>query len=258
MGYRVCFRQPDPGQGAGPPFLGQDSFSLTADQSRVLQTAQLNLTLWTNRKYAVVTIIIFAIMVAGIVIGVIADVHTAVSPSNNSPSICAHPNRPYDRVPILILDTSSWIWLGATLAAEPAGDWAFRKTLSTSTTPAKEAVVLLTIDDTFILYHNSQLIAANVNQLTGQVRRQFAPILILIPMSYAGLLASIQIAYADGTTAIISSDATWRTAQPIPDGFQSPSFDDAQWQSASTLAKYGSYPWGDQVVIPQGFNFTAR
>ncbi|KAF8891023.1 hypothetical protein BD779DRAFT_1799341 [Infundibulicybe gibba] len=198
---------------------------------------------WTNKKYAVVAIIIFAITVAGIVIGVTADVHhTTVSPSNNqvirsslpvlpSPSSASAPAQ---TTLTATFRSSSWIWLGAILAVEPAGDWVFQKTLPISTAPAKEAAILLTVDDTnanLAKWQNATAVRGNLdpNSNAFAVQAHNSPSdTDASAGSYAGLLASIQISYADGNTTTISSDATWRVTQPIPDGFQSPSFDDAQ------------------------------
>ncbi|KAF8891019.1 hypothetical protein BD779DRAFT_1469100 [Infundibulicybe gibba] len=148
-----------------------------------------------------------------------------------------------------------------------------------STTPATQAVALLTVDNGFQLYHNGQLIAANIDtdtppgwQMATAVHIDLDPNSNVFAIqahnspadtdpngnSSAGLLASIQVSYADGTTAIISSDTTWRAAQPIPSGFQLPSFNDTQWQLATALAKYGFGPWATQVTIPPSYNFTTR
>lgn len=66
----------------------------------------------------------------------------------------------------------------------------------------------------------------------------------------AGLLASIQISFSDGTSAIIVSDSTWKATKTIPPQFQSLATDDSQWESASILGAYGSGPWGTQVTLP--------
>ncbi|KAF8891035.1 hypothetical protein BD779DRAFT_1799348 [Infundibulicybe gibba] len=157
--------------------------------------------------------------------------------------------------------SSSWIWMGIqALISAPAGDWAFRISLPTSTAPATTAVILLAVDDAFALYHNGQLIAnSTILQLNWKLAMAFQ--VSLDPDSnvfaihtqnfqrYAGLLSSIQISYADGFTTIISSDSTWRVTQPVPDGFESPSFDDSQWAPATVLAEYGSLPWFSRVTL---------
>ncbi|KAF8891020.1 hypothetical protein BD779DRAFT_1387952, partial [Infundibulicybe gibba] len=168
-----------------------------------------------------------------------------------------------------VFQSSSWIWQDAQgPTGVPGGNWAFRKTLPISTAPAREAIALLTVDNGFQLYHNGQFIAENSTlgwQMATAVHVSLDPNSNVFAIqahnspsrtdsnanSAAGLLASIQILYTDGTTTTISSDATWRVTQPVPDGFQSPSFNDAQWQSAIVAAAYGSGPWGYIVIPPQ-------
>ncbi|KAF8884500.1 hypothetical protein BD779DRAFT_778337 [Infundibulicybe gibba] len=175
-----------------------------------------------------------------------------------------------------IFQSSFWIWQGTeALTGVPSGDWAFRKTLPISTAPAREAIALLTVDDGFQLYHNGQFIGENSTlgwQMATAVRVNLDPGPNVFAIrahnspsrgnpngnSSAGLLASIQILYTDGTTTTISSDDTWYVAQPLPDGFQLPSFDDTAWPSATTLVKHGSGPWGYIALPPQVSYLPAR
>ncbi|KAF8891022.1 hypothetical protein BD779DRAFT_1469104 [Infundibulicybe gibba] len=156
--------------------------------------------------------------------------------------------------------SSSWIWQDPqALMGVPSGNWAFRKTLPASTVPAKEAIVLLTKLD--LGMENGEAVQIdldpNSNVFAVQARNsRFGA----DPNgnSSAGLLASIQISYADGTTTTISSDDTWRVTQPVPDGFQSPSFDDTQWQFAVTLVNYGLGRGGTLQSPPQVSHFPAH
>ncbi|KAF8891027.1 hypothetical protein BD779DRAFT_223403 [Infundibulicybe gibba] len=200
----------------------------------------------------------------------------SVSPPTSSSSSAPAPISTHQPLPPTLATTfrsATWIWQGAQARINiPSGDWAFRKTLPTSAAPATRAAVMLAVDNSFILYHNGRLIAASPN--TDGPEWEFATAIQvnLDPNSNvfaiqahnsppsdadingvtaAGLLASIQITYADNTTATVSSDATWRVTQPVPDGFQSPSFDDSQWPSATILGTYGCTPWDDTVMTPK-------
>jgi hypothetical protein len=65
----------------------------------------------------------------------------------------------------------------------------------------------------------------------------------------AGLIATIQIGYTDGTTEMVLSDAMWKTlngAAP-PTNFQLPSFSTASW-TAATVHQLG--PWTTISVPP--------
>ncbi|KAF8891024.1 hypothetical protein BD779DRAFT_1671144 [Infundibulicybe gibba] len=292
MDKTVKIRYSDPERlTESPPSQLWNKHLLTVDRSKELPKLRQNPAFWRgNKRIAIIILLVLVALVAGTIVGVVAAVskkrHTdqpsssagSIPPLTSSSSSTPGPISTGQSIPSTLataFQSSSWIWLGATLAVEPAGNWAFRKTLPTSTTPAKEAVVLLTVDNSFVLYHNGQSIASAISthwQSVTAVHVNLDPNSNVFAIqarndpsntdasagSYAGLLASIQISYADGNTTTISSDATWRVTHPVPDGFQSPSFDDAQWQSASMLVKFGSYPWSDQVVIPQGFNFIAR
>ncbi|KAF8891033.1 hypothetical protein BD779DRAFT_1515893 [Infundibulicybe gibba] len=279
---------------------------LTVDRSKELPKLRQNPAFWRRkRRNIIIIILVITALVAGIVAGVtiavskkhhtsqslpssapssansssspISSVLPSISPSSSSSAPGPIPSRqPVPATLAAAFQSSFWIWQGAqALTGVQSGDWAFRKTLPTSTAPAREAVALLTADNSFQLYHNDQLVAESSPlgwEMATAVHVNLDPSSNVFAIqahnfnadadpngnSSAGLLASIQISYADGATAIISSDNTWRVTQPIPDGFQSPSFNDTQWQFATTLVKYGFGPWGTQVTIPLGYNITAR
>ncbi|KAF8877700.1 hypothetical protein BD779DRAFT_1556652 [Infundibulicybe gibba] len=233
-----------------------------------------------------IMVLVLITLVAGIATGVAVGIHahrpqvptpasSTSSAANSSSTSLASPTSPVPSAPpgsppqsipatlTTAFPNSSWIWMGAQALVEaPAGDWAFRISLPTSPAPATTAIVLLTVDDHFVLYHNGQLVA---NSTDLRLYWKFAPAFLVsldpgsnmfairatnAGPSIAGLIASIQISYADGSTTTIASDSTWRVTQPVPDGFESPSFDDSQWVPATVLAKYGEKPWLDAVELP--------
>ena len=85
----------------------------------------------------------------------------------------------------------------------------------------------------------------------------------------AGLIAELKLEYADGTTEIIQSDASWRSSGEDAKGWKTASFDDASWGSAEDLGAHGMAPWGrlpgpeayveeraldgSKVTLPEGF-----
>ncbi|KAG6918731.1 hypothetical protein DXG01_012216 [Tephrocybe rancida] len=165
---------------------------------------------------------------------------------------------------------ASWIWTSETGAPNaPAGDRAFRKTYtSPSGKTAVSALVLLTVDDQFTFYVNGNPLGSSpTTQDIWKTSQKFSTSLNpnsnlfavratnLADVSTggsgpAGLLAAIQITFSDGTTAIITSDASWRSIKTIPSNFQSPSLDDSSWAAASVITQYGSGPWGTSVALP--------
>ena len=60
----------------------------------------------------------------------------------------------------------------------------------------------------------------------------------------AGLLASLEIRWADGTSLQLASDATWRWSRTADAGWDTPSFDDRGWTNGLVIGRYGDGPWG--------------
>ncbi|KAG6839358.1 hypothetical protein C0991_003367, partial [Blastosporella zonata] len=165
---------------------------------------------------------------------------------------------------------ASWIWISESDVPDaPPGDCAFRKTYtSPSSKTAISALILITVDDQFTLYLNgnplgsspttvdiwksSQKFIASLDPGSNlfTVRATNLADVSTQGDSPAGLLAAIQITFSDGTTTIITSDASWRSTNTIPTNFQLPSLDDSSWAAASIIAQYGSGPWGSSVALP--------
>ncbi|KAF8870810.1 hypothetical protein BD779DRAFT_1680797 [Infundibulicybe gibba] len=136
---------------------------------------------------------------------------------------------------------SSWIWatqpgpLGV-----PPGEYAFRKTIlaPAGKTPTR-AVVLISVDNEFSLYHNGHFVTTDAN-MTDSWKIAIAAQVVLDPNGVnvlavrarnlpdpvtggnnaAGLLASVQVDYADGSSGVFSSDATWRGPWALPVGLR--------------------------------------
>jgi hypothetical protein len=74
----------------------------------------------------------------------------------------------------------------------------------------------------------------------------------------AGLIARMQIRFADKTSWELITDATWSCATNDASGWDTTSFDDSTWSKALVTAKYGDDPWkqvdslnNDDVFGPQ-------
>ena len=66
----------------------------------------------------------------------------------------------------------------------------------------------------------------------------------------AGVIATLLIAYNDGTTETYVTDPTWKTLPgTLPSGFQFYSTDDSDWDQATDEGAYGALPWG-QITVP--------
>ncbi|WP_374945538.1 family 78 glycoside hydrolase catalytic domain [Agreia sp.] len=161
---------------------------------------------------------------------------------------------------------ASWIWTpeaGAPYA--PAEPRAFRKTLENAAgKTARSAEIVITADDSYTLWVNGTLLgqtAGAENEWQGAksftASLQGSGNVIAVrttngPNSPAGLLVKARITYTDGSTSLITSDATWKAVKTIPAGFEARAFDDSAWPGAAVQAVYGTGPWGSGVRPPTG------
>ncbi|KAJ7595078.1 bacterial alpha-L-rhamnosidase-domain-containing protein [Mycena floridula] len=169
-----------------------------------------------------------------------------------------------------VYKTASWIWTSEPNPPNaPAGNVAFRKTY---TPPARKiplsAVILSTADDRFTFYVNGVSVGASpdtadvwktAEALTSNLvsgSNLFAVLAVNLADvtsggdGPAGLLVSIKVKFTDGTSEIVSSDATWKATSTIPANFQSPQVNDSAWPNAVVQAKYGAGPWASNVAVP--------
>ncbi|KAJ6514567.1 hypothetical protein DFH09DRAFT_1196725 [Mycena vulgaris] len=174
------------------------------------------------------------------------------------------------------LTGSTWVWstpnANGTTAAAIIG---FRKTFSTpSGKNAKNATVLLTVDNTFNFYVNGAYTGApppdpNNPSFVGvwEYAQQFtvplnptSNVFTVIAQNLndgaAGLIGAIKVFYDDGTTDIIRSDSSWQyspnfestsTFLVTPDNLLSPSV---------AQGPLGISPWGGLFGISDGLTAT--
>ncbi|KAJ6606424.1 lectin [Mycena vulgaris] len=165
------------------------------------------------------------------------------------------------RAAALDFAASKWIWTGDVSDGQaPVGARAFRKdfTAPLGKTPV-QADIIMTADNGLTLYVNGEQVGTG-----GDFRfaerfcvplRQCLNVFAVTAVNAAtvpnpaGLLATIQITYSDGTTSTLVSDATWRASVTVPAGYEQLSYDDNSWASAVVEGAYGVSPWG-QIAIP--------
>lgn len=152
---------------------------------------------------------------------------------------------------------ASWIWYpeGDPAAEVPAGTRYFRRSVDVAT-PGRTTLVV-TGDDTADAWVNGVRVSssrrvpdswkrATTVDVTAQIQAGRNTIAIAATNTTngpAGVLAKLQGA------ATTVTDASWKSAQSAPDGWEQPGFDDAAWASARVGAAYRSGPWGDQVTV---------
>lgn len=160
------------------------------------------------------------------------------------------------------LDGCQWIWFpeGHPAQDAPAEKRFFRKTF---TLPEGKAItrarLFASADDWFAARLNGEKLGSSGNRLTGRqfdgLARLLKPgtnILALVgenkpanvPANPAGLIACLEVRFADGETLKLKSDATWRSAKSEAAGWDAAGFDDAAWSNAAMIGRYGDGPWG--------------
>jgi hypothetical protein len=65
-----------------------------------------------------------------------------------------------------------------------------------------------------------------------------------VPANPAGLIACLQVRFADGQSLRLISDATWRAAKSETNGWRDSAYDAVTWPQAKVIGRYGDGPWG--------------
>ena len=162
----------------------------------------------------------------------------------------------------LNLEGCPWIWFpeGNPAQDAPAEKRFFRKTF---TLPQGKAItrarLFVSADDWFSAWLNGEKLGSDGNWKTGrrfdglaQLLRPGTNVLAIVaenkpanvPANPAGLLACLEVRFADGETLRLMSDATWLSAKSSGADWNTTSFDDSAWPQAQIIASYGDNPWG--------------
>jgi hypothetical protein len=173
--------------------------------------------------------------------------------------------------PAANLDKARWIWFpeGQPAQSAPVGKRYFRKTIELDTRAIVAATATITADNAFDLFVNGHTAGHGDNfhnPQTSEIRQYLKPGANEIRITAtntdetanpAGLIAAIQIAYADGGTASFDSDKSW-SASRSPDGPWSPAMDlgpsnMGPWSlSAQTPPIYQPYPTTASILSGMG------
>ncbi|WP_371800049.1 glycoside hydrolase family 78 protein [Streptomyces sp. NBC_01707] len=159
------------------------------------------------------------------------------------------------------LDDASWIWFpeGDPAAGAPAATRFFRGRVDIPEGVTRARLVM-TADDGYTAYVNGTQVAhaeadgpaenwrrPALVDVTAHLRTGASVIAVSATNatdSPAGLLGLLELTTADGVRAF-ATGADWKAVDEEPTGdWCSAAFDDASWQQAKALAKWGSGPWG--------------
>jgi hypothetical protein len=161
----------------------------------------------------------------------------------------------------LSLDAANWIWFpeGNPAIDAPTEKRYFRRTFTLPATKIIEAALKMSADDAFTVYLNGTELGSHANWQTGReftdIRRFLNPgenVLAAVaanaaaPVAHnpAGLIANLEVAFADSTTLTVVTDASWQSVRSPAAHWTENGFDASGWQSAMLIAPYGQGPWG--------------
>ncbi|MDB6125258.1 MAG: alpha-L-rhamnosidase family protein [Pedosphaera sp.] len=165
----------------------------------------------------------------------------------------------------LSLEGSQWIWYpeGNPAQDAPVGKRFFRRAfVLPEDKKIKSAQLRVSADDQFAVRVNGETVgASNAGTDTWKTGKQFNDFARLLKAGTnvfaitaenmpattanpAGMIAHLEICFADGESLKLVSDASWFAAKSEAAGWDSKSFDDSSWEKAMVIGKYGDGPWG--------------
>ena len=162
----------------------------------------------------------------------------------------------------LTLEGSRWIWFpeGNPAVDAPTESRCFRREFILP--PGKtlaNARLKIAADDRFTAWLNGQELGADANWKVGRefkgLERLLKPgsnvLAVLaanqpapIAQNPAGLIAKLELHFADNTTETLVSDTSWRSARQETAGWHDIGFEAGAWKQALAVAPYGQGPWG--------------
>lgn len=160
--------------------------------------------------------------------------------------------------PPLDLAAARWIWFpeGQPSVDAPTEKRLFQKTFVVAAKPVRQARLFVAADDwcrvrlntnglgTVSGWRQGRLfknVAAQVGPGTNTLAIEAENRPAAVTANPAGLLALLEIQYADGERIVIASDATWASARPAAQGTAAGGLD---WRPALVVARLGEGPWG--------------
>jgi hypothetical protein len=159
------------------------------------------------------------------------------------------------------LDGCGWIWFpeGNPTHDAPAAKRFFRRSFELpETNKITNARLRVSADDRFDARLNGKAVG---NASDWRIGRQFDELERLLKPGKnvlaieaenlpaggpnpAGLIARLEIQFANGEALRLDSDATWHASATKAAGWDRPDHDDANWSSSMVVGKYGDGPWG--------------
>jgi hypothetical protein len=171
----------------------------------------------------------------------------------------------FDRKAPLSFDGCQWIWFAEGKPAEnaPAAKRYFRRKFELPQgKEIKSAQLRVSADDRFAARINGKAVGdSGKAQDAWRTGRQFDGISKMLnagenllaieaenlpapSANPAGLIARLEVQFADGGSMSVVSDDAWKAAQADAPDWRGAKFDDSAWANAIVVGKYGDAPWG--------------
>lgn len=163
------------------------------------------------------------------------------------------------------LQTAKWIWCeeGRPATAAPVGKRHFRRAVSLPGHQITAARISVAADNEFTLWLNGHELGTGSNfhqvqqyDVTPLLKPETNWIAVLVrnggdAPNPAGLIAALQVRFADGTHWETVSDATWQAAIHVGDGWPTNRAAPAGWSAAMELGLFGMPPWGRPTPVAE-------
>jgi len=164
-----------------------------------------------------------------------------------------------EEIPQRFVDDTNWIWFPDDGPAEslPPGTRFFRRSFEIAADRAVVNIVLrITADDACTIFMDGREIGTRAGghatkemDLTYRLGPGRHVLAVMVTNGGdangpAGLIARLQVDYAEGDPLVVRADATWKAAREESPGWQGMAFDDAGWKAARVLGPVGMPPWG--------------
>ncbi|MFI5913556.1 family 78 glycoside hydrolase catalytic domain [Dactylosporangium sp. NPDC051541] len=178
--------------------------------------------------------------------------------------IVAPPTQAQAATPVA-LTGSHWIWYpeGDPHVSVPAGYRYFRKTFTVAAGSVSDAQLVVTGDDTVDVWLNGKPLAGSQRVTDSWKSAVYVDLQSALTSGTntialasrnttagpAGVLGHVHVTTSGGTADLVT-DASWKTAQSAPTGWEQPGFGDGGWAAALDLGLYGAAPWNSSVVLP--------
>jgi alpha-L-rhamnosidase len=159
------------------------------------------------------------------------------------------------------LENTEWIWFpgGQPDKSAPVGKRYFRRMFDLPTDVRVESAVLhVTADDEGDFFINGAQVCSTRSHLVltevdvKQFLRGGKNLLAVAVLNQsdkpnpAGLVGVLDIQFGNGSAISIPTDAWWKAADSVEQGWEAAAYDESEWVPVQILGKVGMPPWGEK------------